>query len=143
MKKNKFVLVAIFVAFILLLSGCGNTKKLSCTLTQNNNTMVMNYVFDGNSLKEATAKYSFDISSYNQTQKEALKKSLNLCDSFKNSATFGANTLSSCNQEITDNYIVANASLDVQKITEKSNNNLSIDDAKKDFEKIGMICEIK
>lgn len=143
MKKSKFVLVLLFVAFIILLSGCGSTKTLSCTLNQNNNSMVMNFIFNGNSLKEANAKYSFSISEYNQVQKDALKESLDLCNSFKNNAIFGSDSVSNCEQEISDNYINVNAVLDIKKINEKASGNMSIDEAKKDLEKSGMICEIK
>lgn len=142
MKKSNLILVSLFIAFIILLSGCGSTKTLSCVMTQNKNVMTMNFVFNGKRLEDANAKYSFNISEYNQVQKEALKKSLDLCSSFKNNAVFGSDSVSNCEQEITDNFINVNAVLDIKKINEKASGNMSIDEAKKDLEKSGMICEI-
>lgn len=159
MKKNVYLVVSILF-MILLISGCtkqNETKTLSCTLIEEENSITTTTVFKADFINNVVTKINTN-------------KSLTLGDIYKNASTYneimdnlklsidsqyeslknlsGVTYLSEQNNETSS--VSANIDADLQNLDDNAKSILNIsgalenedyDEAKSYFESVGYICE--
>ncbi len=141
MKKG--IVFLFLLASPFLLTGCGDkdddeessskTKLLTCKATVSglDTTVKIEYDTKNSEIKSAKAKYIMDLSSYSDTQKDAIKDQ-DLCTSFdKKLAT-------DCKTTYEDDSLVINVDLDIPNMIETEFNGkekVTLDELKEGYEK--------
>lgn len=142
MKKSKILLT--LVLSVVLLTGCAKKDaKLTCTQTSSGVDIEFNVGFKGNTIQTMDFNYDMDLSSYTDTQIEAIGKQ-DFCTTVKNYMSSFKDAFSNCDQDIVDKHLKVNSVLDVNKITKSYFEKISSPtSAKKELEAEGYKCVIK
>ena len=145
MKKGKFLLFGSLVAVSLLATGCGNDKesKLVCTQNQSGVDIEFNIGFKGNVVTDMDFNYDMDLSSYNDTQIEAIGKQ-DFCTSVKESMSEYKDAFTDCDQMIDESkHLKVNAVLDVDKVAKNALEKMGTPEAtKEELEGQGYTCTL-
>ena len=131
---KKFVIYFIVIINVIFMSGCGKTKKLECTQSNDIMSTKTQTVFKNDKIKSMTVVYSYDISNYSSENKEELKKQ-DLCDTLDKSENDYKGKFLNCKQDYRNNSIVVIADIDVKKEVN------SYEQLKKELEVAGAKCE--
>lgn len=147
MKAMKKIIMPIaLVGLALVLSGCGKTETLTCTMSQDESGMAMNSkieaVFEGNEVTKLNlnidAKVDESLSSYVPTMKSVIESQYEKYK--KEGATVKVTSK--------DNTIKADLSFDLKKMSDEDKEELDLIDtkgtkeaSKKDLEKEGYTCK--
>ena len=144
MKKGKYLLFSGLIAVSLLVAGCGPKEtKLICTQNQNGLDIVFNIGFKGNKVDSMDFDYNMDLSSYNDTQIDAISKQ-DFCEVVKSYMTEYKEAFTSCNQKIESKELKVSSVLDVDKIAENEKEKMGTPEAtKEELEQQGYSCTIK
>ena len=141
MKKG--ILLTILLVAVVLVSGCGKkSSKLVCTQTASGVDITFNIDFDGNVVKNMDFSYDMDLSSYSDTQINAIGKQ-DFCTRVKSLMSTFKDAFKDCNQDISNKHLNVKSVLDVNKLSDSALNISSPDKAKEELEKIGYSCTIK
>ena len=141
MKKNKFLITFLVVFMSLLLTGCGNEKKLVCKNSSPNVDITFDMKYDSNKLKKFKISYSINLSSYSTKQSEEYIQQ-DFCSTIENTMDFKG-ALKGCNQKNSGEKILVNTEVDITKVNEdKLKQYDNIDNVKNDFENAGFTCNI-
>jgi len=151
MKKS--ILFLCLLASPFLLTGCGdkdeeeskassNTKTLTCKADVSglDTTIKIEYNTKKKSVNSAHAKYVMDLSSYSDTQKEAVKKT-DLCSSFNQEYA------TDCKTSSTSDSITIDVELDVDYMIKTEfggKEDMSLEDIQKGYENnLKAECSVK
>ena len=141
MKKSLMGIVVIALVAILV-TGCGNKEtKLVCTQEQSGVDITFNVGFKGNTLQTMDFNYNMDLSSYTDTQIEAVKKQ-DFCSIVKSSMSEYSDAFTNCKQDInSEKKLVVESVLDVDKIAKTELDKMGTPKAtKKALEEEGYSC---
>lgn len=143
---KKIIMPAILVAVALVLSGCGKTETLTCTMSQDESGMVMNSkmeaIFEGNEVTKIDlnidAKIDESLSAYVTTMEDVIEAQY---EKYKKEGT-------TVNVSSKDNVIKADLSFDLKNMSDKDKEELDLIDTKgtkeatkKELEKEGYTCK--
>ena len=99
MSKRRVLLGILLVFGVLLLSGCGKEKVLRCKASQSGVDIGYNVTFKGVRITAMELSYDMNLSSYNDTQIDALKTK-DFCEVVKSSMSQYASAFENCTQKI-------------------------------------------
>ena len=141
MKKILYGVLAVLM--VLLLTGCGKERKLSCTQTNSGIDDTFNVGFKGNIIKEMDFHYNYDLSDRDDKTIEAIKKQ-DFCATVKESMSDYKNAFTDCKYGLENKVLKVDAVLDVDKVATSAMEKMtSAEKAKEELEKQGYKCTIK
>ena len=141
MKKCLFLVT--IIAFSLVVTGCGATKKLVCKQKASGVDITFNVGFEGNKIKDMDFSYDMDLSSYSDTQITMIEKQ-DFCKLVKSSMDDYKDAFTDCKQKVADKHLRVDSVLDANKISKNAEKIMtSPEKAKKELEKTGYTCKIK
>lgn len=145
-KAKKIIMPAVLAAVALVLSGCGKTETLTCTMSQDESGMVMNSkieaVFEGNEVTKIDlnidATIDESLSAYITTMEDVIESQY---EKYKKEGA-------TVNVSSKDNVIKADLSFDLKKMSDEDKEELDLIDTKgtkeatkKELEKEGYTCK--
>lgn len=145
--KKKFMLCVPVLALGLLTSGCGNTKVLECTMSEDNDGMEMSQVVKATYKKDALSKADMTMKI---TVDEEYSEYMDL---FESSLTSEFHELEgqkgvTMNIETKDNTLIFSLVADLNSMSDEAKEELDMeedvgtyDEAKKYFEEEGYTCK--
>lgn len=145
--KKKFMLCVPVLALGLLTSGCGNTKVLECTMSEDNDGMEMSQVVKATYKKDALSKVDMTMKI---TVDEEYSEYMDL---FASSLTSEFDELEdqkgvTMNTETKDNTLTFSLVADLNSMSDEAKEELDMeedagtyDEAKKYFEEEGYTCK--
>ena len=124
--------LCLLLSIVLFLTGCSNTKKLTCTGTVNIFDTKVEVVYNTKkmNIKSVKGEYSLDLTEYTDEQVKKLKKS-DMCDSLKDYP------IKNCKVSFTDEKMTLKADFKVDVMNEHdfSGKKVTFDVVKQKFEK--------
>ena len=135
--KNK-VLCMLFVMTTIFLTGCNNTKQMTCVQNSDIMSTQIITVFKNDKLDSMKVIYSYDISEYSDDNKAEIVKQ-DFCKILENSNNDYKGSFLDCNQDIKDNSLIVTANMDVNE--QKKNGVNSYDNLKKELINSGAKCD--
>ncbi len=143
MKKGKYLLFGGLLAVSLLATGCGQKEsKLVCTQSQKGVDVVFNVGFKGDRVDSMDFTYNMDLSSYNDTQIDAVGKQ-DFCELVKSSMSAYKDAFTNCEQKIESKKLIVSSVLDVDKVAGDEKDNMGTpEEAKKELEAEGYTCTL-
>lgn len=143
MKKIKYVLGVALFASILLLTGCGKEQTLRCKAVSSGVDVGFNVKFKGRLITNMDITYDMDLSQYNDTAIEAIRKQ-DFCNVVKQSMSQYESAFENCRQDISNKKLHVASDLNVDKVAKNELEKLSsVKDAKEGLEKVGYTCTIE
>lgn len=145
--KNKVMLCVPVLALGLLTSGCGNTKVLECSMSEENDGMEMSQVVKATYKKDALSKVDMTMKvTVDEEYAEYMDLfTTSLTSEFKNLEDKKGVTL---NSETKDNTLTFNLVADLDKMDNDAKEELDMEEdagtyeeAKKYFEEEGYTCK--
>lgn len=140
MKKYLIALVAL----LIVATGCGNGKKLTCTKEDDEANSVVNIQFDKNDVVTtmeivATTKFEKEL---NETEKAALEEyAATMCEDYPDDFADCKINVSSKSLELKITYDIANMTEEEKEEFGFSEESGTYDEMKKDAEKDGFTCK--
>ena len=142
---NKILVGGVLACSILVLTGCGNSgaKTLVCTQNAAGVDIELTTKFAGNKVDDMKMKYTMDVSSYNETQIDAIKGQ-DFCTLVKGSMSGYEKAFNNCKQDVGNGKLLITADFDITKIEDETLKEESTpEEAKKGLEEEGYTCVIK
>ena len=142
---NRIILCGVLAISLLTLTGCGNSdvKTLVCTQNVSGINIELTTKFAGKKVDNMKMKYAINLSSYNETQIDAIKEQ-DFCTLVKGSMIGYENAFNNCKQNVNDKELLITADFDVNKIEDDNIKEESTpEEAKKGLEQEGYTCTIK
>lgn len=142
MKTRKVLLVGLFLGLSLALTGCNEKNKtLTCTMSQSGVDVEMVVDFKGDTVNDIKFSYDMNLSSYSDTQIEAIGEQ-DFCSRVKLAMSTLKDAFGNCKQEIKSKHLRVSASLDPDKLKDAGfSKDSSPKEAKESLEKQGYTCK--
>lgn len=139
---KKLIMFVGVLLVVLFCSGCGGTKVLDCKQNASGVDVDFKVTFNGKKLEKMEFGYDMDLSSYNQTQIDAISK-VDYCSVVKKSMPQYANAIANCKQDVASQKLLVSAEFDISKFSKTQLNTLeSPEKAKSDLESTGYKCTL-
>ena len=141
---KKIVSVLLVMVACVLIAGCGSKKqKLVCKMDIEGVDTTYNVGFSGNMITTMDFQYLYDLSEFNDTQIEGIKKQ-DFCSSIKEKMPEYKEAFTSCESNIADKSLNVSVVLDVDKIAKNTLEKMgNIETGKEALEAQGFACTIE
>lgn len=137
MKKKMFFAMALLVC---LTTGCGNQKKLVCTISEDEVAATLNVVFKDDKLNKMDFVYNVDLATYEENEIE-MYKAADLCSLISPSFGDMADAIENCKQNVDNKSAKITADFNIKKLSEEDLKVNNSDEAKKTLEDAGYTCK--
>ena len=137
--KRAVLFSSLFLA--LILTGCGNSKKLVCSQKVSYVNVDTHMEFKDDILSKMWLEEKLDLTSFSDTQITELENS-NICDEVKKSIPQFSEAFTNCKHNISNKTLTVNANIDIDLLYKNSDKKqVKYDEAKSNYESQGFTCK--